>query len=217
VAPAEFISIAEETGIIGALGRYVLQSALADLADWRREGLIDAGAFVSVNLSAGQLEDRGLRAEVAAALHTAGLPPSALKLEITEATLMREVERPGRVFDELAAAGIGLRLDDLGTGFSSLATLHRLPVEALKVDASFVAAISGATDTDDLLLRSTVGLAHGLELPAIAEGLESTAQLMRLRSLGCEYGQGHRFAPALAAADVRGLLAGWAPSQIAAA
>ena len=213
VAPGEFIAIAEETGMIGALGQQVLRSALATLAEWRHDGLIGDEVCMSVNLSGRQLDDPGLPEQVRSAVESAALPPGALKLEITESTLMHEVERTQYVFSEVCGSGVGLHLDDFGTGYSSLTALHRFPVDALKIDRSFVASISQAPDDNDVIVRCTVALAHSLGLPVIAEGIESPAQLRRLRTLGCEFGQGHLFSRALSARDTRSLLASWSPGD----
>ncbi|MFZ0041673.1 MAG: EAL domain-containing protein [Solirubrobacteraceae bacterium] len=214
VAPSEFIMIAEETGVIGALGQHVLRTALETLAGWRREGLISDEVCVSVNLSGRQLDDPSLAEQVRTAINDAALPPNALKLEITESTLMQEVERTQHVFSEVCSSGVGLHLDDFGTGYSSLTALHRFPVDALKIDRSFVATISDEDDSNDVIVRSTVALAHSLGLPVIAEGIEGPDQLRRLRSLGCEFGQGYLFSPALSAADTRSLLESWVPADI---
>jgi diguanylate cyclase (GGDEF)-like protein/PAS domain S-box-containing protein len=216
VPPSEFISIAEETGIIGPLGQQVLGVALATLAEWRRTGLIAEDVCMSVNLSGRQLDDPGLPQHVVAALERAHVPPAALKLEITESTLIGELERTEHVFAEVCASGVGLHLDDFGTGYSSLSALHRFPVEALKIDRSFVAALASDDETNEVIIRSTVAMAHSLGLPVIAEGIETPAQLRRLRSLGCEFGQGHLFSPALSATDTGALLAGWRAADIVA-
>ena len=214
VAPSEFITIAEETGVIGALGRQVMSRALETLAGWRQDGLVADDVCMSVNLSGRQLEDPAWAEQVRAAIDSAALPPGALRLEITESTLMGEVQRAQHVFSQVTDAGVGLHLDDFGTGYSSLAALHRYPVDALKIDRSFVATISEPQDGSDVIVRSTVALAHGLGLPVIAEGIESPEQLRRLRSLGCELGQGYLFSPALDAPAARALLEGWSPGEI---
>jgi diguanylate cyclase (GGDEF)-like protein/PAS domain S-box-containing protein len=217
VSPAEFIAIAEETGVIGALGQQVLRRALETLAGWRAEGLISDEVCMSVNLSGRQLDDPGLAEQVRAAINSAALPPNALKLEITESTLMQEIERTAHVFSEVCGSGVGLHLDDFGTGYSSLTALHRFPVDALKIDRSFVSTIScDGEESNDVIVRSTVALAHSLGLPVIAEGIEAPDQLRRLRSLGCEFGQGYLFSKALSAADTRVLLESWSPSDIVA-
>jgi diguanylate cyclase (GGDEF)-like protein/PAS domain S-box-containing protein len=213
VAPAEFITIAEETGVIGALGEQVMRRALATLAGWREDGLIADDVCMSVNLSGGQLDDPGWAERVRAAINEVALPPHALKLEITESTLMQELERTQHIFAQVTEAGVGLHLDDFGTGYSSLTALHRFPVDALKIDRSFVAAIDTLEQSGDVIVRSTVALAHSLGLPVIAEGIESAEQLRHLRSLGCEFGQGYLFSPALDAEGTRALLAEWSPRK----
>jgi diguanylate cyclase (GGDEF)-like protein/PAS domain S-box-containing protein len=217
VAPSEFITIAEETGVIGALGQQVLRRALQTLAGWRADGLVSDDVCMSVNLSGRQLDDPGLAEQVRAAIDSVKLPPQALKLEITESTLMQEIERTQHVFSEVCGSGVGLHLDDFGTGYSSLTALHQFPVDALKIDRSFVSTISAdGEESSDVIVRSTVALAHSLGLPVIAEGIEAPDQLRRLRSLGCEFGQGYLFSQALSAANVRSLLESWSPSDIVA-
>ncbi|HWE33904.1 MAG TPA: EAL domain-containing protein [Solirubrobacteraceae bacterium] len=216
VPPREFIPIAEETGVIGALGLHVLRTALDTLAAWRREGLVDDDVQMSVNVSGRQLDDPGLPRNVRAAIAAAGLPDSALRLEITESTLMQEPERMRGIVSEVCGTGVGLHLDDFGTGYSSLAALHQFPVDALKIDRSFVASIDSEDSGSDVIVRSTIALAHSLGLRVIAEGIERQGQLQRLRTLGCEYGQGFLFSEPLGAEDTVDLLACWRPARVAA-
>jgi EAL domain-containing protein (putative c-di-GMP-specific phosphodiesterase class I) len=215
VAPLDFIPIAEETGMIGQLGLHVLHTALASLSSWRRAGLIGEDVRVSVNVSARQLEDPSLPANVRAAIAAAGLEGDDLRLEITESTLMHEPERMKNIVSEVCATGTGLHLDDFGTGYSSLAALHQFPVDALKIDRSFVASI-GDEGGSDAIVRSIVALAHSLGLHVIAEGIENPTQLHRLRTLGCEYGQGFFFSRPLAATETRALLVEWSAGSVAA-
>jgi diguanylate cyclase (GGDEF)-like protein/PAS domain S-box-containing protein len=214
VTPPEFILIAEETGMIGALGMHVLRAALADLASWRRQRLIDDDVCVSVNISSRQFEAPDLFGDIRAAIAAAGLPADALRLEITESTLMQDPGRTAAIVSQICATGVGLHLDDFGTGYSSLATLNQFPFDALKIDRSFVGSITpGDGDgAGDVLVRSTVALAHSLGLSVIAEGIEEPEQVRRLRALGCEYGQGFLFSPAVSADGIRGLLAEWSPA-----
>ena len=214
VEPSEFIPIAEDTGIIAALGQQVLRGALRALARWRADGLIAADVCMSVNLSGRQLDDPGLAGQVRAAIEQADLPPQALKLEITESTLVAEMERTQHVFAEVCASGVGLHLDDFGTGYSSLSALHRFPVDALKIDRSFVAELGGRGSGNEVIIRSTAAMAHSLGLPVIAEGIESVEQLRRVGELGCDFGQGHLFSRAVSAADMRTLLARWRPQDV---
>jgi diguanylate cyclase (GGDEF)-like protein/PAS domain S-box-containing protein len=215
VAPLDFIPIAEETGVIGPLGLHVLRQALDSLARWRAAGLVSEDVRMSVNVSARQLEDPGLPASVRAAIAAAGVEGDALRLEITESTLMEEPERMQQIVSEVCATGAGLHLDDFGTGYSSLAALHRFPVDALKIDRSFVASING-TSGSEVIVRSTIALAHSLGLQVIAEGIEDATQLQRLRTLGCEYGQGFLFSTPLSAGDTERMLLGWRPERAAA-
>ena len=127
---------------------------------------------------------------------------------------MQEVQRAEHVFSQVTDSGVGLHLDDFGTGYSSLAALHRLPVDALKIDRSFVASMDESETSGDVLVRSTVALAHSLGLPVIAEGIESCDQLRHLSALGCEFGQGYLFSPALNAQRMRELLESWSPQEV---
>lgn len=209
VAPIEFIAIAEETGIISALGLYVLHTAFETIADWRRSTVIAEDVCVSVNVSGRQLEDPRLPDSIQAAIQRAALPPESIWLEITESTLMQEPDRMQSIISEVCSTGAGLHLDDFGTGYSSLAALHRFPVQALKIDPSFVAALTNVNDGSEAIVRSMVALAHSLGLHVIAEGIETPAQLRRLRRLGCDYGQGFLFSQALTAEAIPSLFADW--------
>jgi diguanylate cyclase (GGDEF)-like protein/PAS domain S-box-containing protein len=214
VEPMEFIAIAEETGMIGALGAQVTCAALETLARWRQDGLVPEDVCMSVNLSGRQLDDPQLADHVSWALSAADLPPRALKLEITESTLIDKVERTQQLFSEVCETGVGLHLDDFGTGYSSLSALHNLPVETLKLDRSFVTTISDHGDGDDTIVCSAVALAHSLGLTVIAEGIERPDQLERLCELGCEYGQGYLFSPAVSAEDMGAWLKRWNPANV---
>ncbi len=201
VTPTEFIPVAEETGLISQLGRHVLVTAVADLARWRQDGLVGDDVSMSVNVSGRQLDDPGFPDEVLAALSSARLPGHALHLEITEGTLMREPERMARIASEVCSTGVGLDLDDFGTGYSSLASLHRFPVSVLKIDRTFVEAMM---TEEDVIVRSTIAMAHALGLRVTAEGIEHPEQVRQLQALGCEHGQGYLFsrpAPVEAAAE----------------
>jgi diguanylate cyclase (GGDEF)-like protein/PAS domain S-box-containing protein len=210
IPPSEFIPIAEESGLIGALGRHVLQTALAALGSWRADGLVGPEACVSVNLSRRQLDDPTLPEQILAALAEAGIPPRLLILEITESTLMHEPERISRIVSEVCGQGVGLHLDDFGTGYSSLSALIQFPVQALKIDRTFVNPSAGEDGTNEAIVRSTITLAHSLNLEVIAEGVETQAQLDHLASLGCECVQGYLLSRPLSEADARELLAEWA-------
>ncbi len=196
VPPAEFITLAEETGLITTLGRQVLRTALGALGLWRRAGLVPDEVSMSVNVSGRQLESPDFPGHLFDAISDAGLPATAVRLEITESTFMRDPERTSRLVSELSAKGLGFELDDFGTGYSSLAMLRQFPLKALKIDQSFVNSIE-EDDDSGVIVRSILAIAHNLRLEVIAEGIERKEQFDVLRSLGCEYGQGYLFSPPL--------------------
>jgi EAL domain-containing protein (putative c-di-GMP-specific phosphodiesterase class I) len=209
LTPSEFIPIAEECGLIGALGHHVLLTALSSLAKWRRSGLVDDETCVSVNISPRQLDDPTLPDQILAALAQTGVPPQALMLEITESTLMHEPERISRIVHEVCAEGVGLHLDDFGTGYSSLTALLQFPVQALKIDRSFINHSGDDDGMNDAIVRSTIALAHSLDLEVIAEGVETQTQLETLKQLGCECGQGYLLSRPQTAVETEALLRGW--------
>jgi EAL domain-containing protein (putative c-di-GMP-specific phosphodiesterase class I) len=212
VEPRDFIPIAEDAGVISALGMHVLRDALAQLARWRECGLIGEEVGVSVNLSPRQLEDPALATGIRDALERHGLPGSALALEMTETTLMGEPRRIRSVLAEIVEAGVSLHLDDFGTGYSSLSLLHTFPLRAVKVDRGFVGSL-GRDDGADAIVRATVAMSHSLGMRVIAEGIEQPEQLDRVRELGCEHGQGFLFAEPLPPAGVAALLGDRSPSS----
>jgi EAL domain-containing protein (putative c-di-GMP-specific phosphodiesterase class I) len=214
VSPLDFIPIAEDTGLIGALGLQVLNNALSALADWRRSDLVDDDVRISVNVSPRQLDDPAFAGSVRNALAAADLPGHALRLEITEGTLALAPDRIQPILAEVCASGVSLHLDDFGTGYSSLAALRQFPVVALKIDRSFVATMVDGDHEGDAIVRSTVALAHNLGLDVIAEGIEDPQQVKRLRALNCEYGQGHLFSKPLWAHEIESLLADWPHTHV---
>ena len=188
VAPLRFIPIAEETGFIVPLGRWVLAEACEQLAAW------DTSAFeslsLSVNLSRRQLISPNLSDEVRAALALSGIQPSQLILEITESVLMEDPERATRALSELREMGIRIAVDDFGTGYSSLSHLQHFPVDILKIDKSFIDPLVELDSGSTALITAIIGLARSLGLDVIAEGIEHDSQLRRLVDLGCNQGQG---------------------------
>ncbi|HVG46459.1 MAG TPA: EAL domain-containing protein [Longimicrobium sp.] len=202
VAPAEFIAMAEETGAIVQLGEWVVREACRQLAAWRAE--LGVAIAVSVNLSARQIAQPGLVEVVRAALEAAGLAPADLKLEITESALL-ETAAAESVLAELRALGVEMQLDDFGTGYSSLSALHRLPMQALKVDRTFVSRMEAGSASSQLV-RTIALMARGMELTVIAEGVETAAQLAEVREIGCDYAQGYLISRPLPADALRELL-----------
>jgi len=195
IPPRDFLGAAEESGLIVPLGEWVLREACAQGAAWRRTS---PHVGVSVNLSARQLSAPGFTGLVAAILAEAGLPPGALTIEVNERVL---VEGNGQVVDRLAdlrRQGIRIAIDNFGTGYAALAYLRQLPVDAIKIDPSFVAGL-GHDDTLTLLTRTVVQLGRDLGLQVIAEGVEQPRQLSALREMGCGYGQGFGMAGPMAA------------------
>ncbi len=188
--PAQFVPLAEETGLIVPVGGWVLDEACRQAAGWPGDGQAPA---VSVNLSARQLNRADLVDAVDRALSKNGLDPDRLWLEITESVLMDDADTAVAALGRLRSLGVHLCVDDFGTGYSSLAYLRRFPVDALKVDRSFVAGL-GANPEDSAIVEAVVSMAHSLRLSVVAEGVETDEQLARLRDLGCELAQGFYFA-----------------------
>jgi diguanylate cyclase (GGDEF)-like protein/PAS domain S-box-containing protein len=188
VSPADFIPIAEETGLIVPIGQWVLETACRQTALWR------AGEWpemrVAVNLSAAQFRQPGLITLTRQAMQAAGLPPQALELEVTESILMSDAEATAATLNELSAMGVTLAIDDFGTGYSSLAYLKRFPVDTLKVDRSFVHNI-GTDEEGAAICSAIIGLAHSLHLEVVAEGVETQEQYDWLARAGCHYVQGY--------------------------
>jgi len=188
--PAEFIPVAEETGLIVPLGEWVLHTACAQAAAWREAGA--ALPTIAVNLSARQFRQEGLTESVAAALDAAGLPPEALRLEITESCAMQDADASRAALEELQGLGVQLAVDDFGTGYSSLAHLRRLPFDALKVDRSFVHDLPADRDAA-AITEAIVALGHTLGMRVVAEGVETPDQIACLRALGSDEMQGYAF------------------------
>ena len=192
VPPAEFIPLAEQTGLIAGIGEWVLDVALAQAEQWRTARYDGSSLAIWVNLSARQLGDPGLVTVVDELLRARGIEPSQLGLEITETALLEDAEGAVIALSSLRELGVRLAIDDFGTGFSSLSYLKRLPVDAVKVDRSFVDGL--AVDGDDsAIVAAVAGMARALRLTTIAEGVENLDQLRALRRLGCDLAQGFFF------------------------
>jgi diguanylate cyclase (GGDEF)-like protein/PAS domain S-box-containing protein len=188
IPPSEFIPLAEASGLIVELGTWVLERACADVAPLRSPS--GEPLRVSVNVSAVQLRASGFTAQVAEALVRTGLAPERLTLELTESVVVEDVAAVSELFGALRTLGVRISVDDFGTGFSSLASLAGLPVDALKLDRSFIAAMD-AGGSHEALVAGVISLADRLGLPIVAEGIETAAQLDALRRLGCGFGQGY--------------------------
>jgi diguanylate cyclase (GGDEF)-like protein len=187
IAPTEFIPLAEETGLIVDIGRWVLAEAAAQCRQWRAEGF---GAIdVSVNVSGRQLAEPDFAKDVERVLKATGLPPSALTMEVTESVLVTDGSTAHAVMNDLQALGIRIAIDDFGIGYSSLSYLAKLPVHSLKVDRSFIAGL-GSPGQDASIVTAMVELAHKLGLAVVAEGVETEAELAELRRAHCDEAQG---------------------------
>jgi EAL domain-containing protein (putative c-di-GMP-specific phosphodiesterase class I) len=203
VPPAEFIAIAEETGLIGELGDFVLRTACSDFAHWRATLGARAPRRIAVNLSRRQLDDDGFVDGVRDLLAQLGLPPPMLQLEITESLAAQGAEA---VLRALKALGVQLSLDDFGTGYSSLACLHQLPVDRVKIDRSFVAHAE-TVEYHRVLIEATTRVARTLGMHTVAEGIETRGQARLMAALGCDGGQGWLFGRPLPAGELLAAMA----------
>jgi diguanylate cyclase (GGDEF)-like protein/PAS domain S-box-containing protein len=199
ISPLAFIPIAEETGMIIPIGMAVLRAACHQGAAWRRQ-LPDRPLSISVNLSPRQLNHPHLVGEIAAILDSSGFPPQHLKLEITESSIIDDPEEAIALIQQIKAMQIQLSLDDFGTGYSSLSHLHRLPLDYLKIDRSFISDLE-SNPTNRSFVETIIQLARQLNLKIICEGIESAAQAAILTTIGCDYGQGFLYARPLPAAE----------------
>ncbi|MDT7707561.1 MAG: hypothetical protein QOG20_3168 [Pseudonocardiales bacterium] len=206
--PDQFIGLAEETGAIVALGRWVLSTACWQARRWRDQ-FGDVAPFVSVNLAPRQLQEDMLLSDVSAILDQTGLETDQLQFELTEIAVMRDEVGALRTLSTLDKMGVRIAIDDFGTGYSNLSYLRQLPVHVLKLDRSFVEGLTGsdgADPHDELIVSTLITLAHALELTVTAEGIETHAQLERLRSMGCDAGQGWFLARPCTPEDITALL-----------
>jgi diguanylate cyclase (GGDEF)-like protein/PAS domain S-box-containing protein len=205
VMPSDFITIAEETGLIVPLGQWVLGEACRQMREWQKFFQVDEAVTISVNLSSRQFSQSDLIEQVASALRDTELPAHSLKLEITESMVMENIDTAIDMLAQLRGLGIGLSIDDFGTGYSSLSYLHRFPIDTLKIDRSFVAQMTDNSENAEIV-RTIVTLARSLSMDVIAEGVESYEQLRQLGNLGCDYGQGYLFSKPVAVSQAIELL-----------
>jgi len=200
VAPDEFLGLADEMGLLLEIGAHMLDTSARQLATWRRSDRAAGELTCSVNLSTVEIDRPNLVSDVDRLIKETGLPSGALKLEITESDIMRDPERAAQILLALRRVGAGLALDDFGTGFSSLSYLTRLPFDTLKIDRYFVRTMS-SNEGSAKIVRSVVNLGRDLDLEVVAEGVENAAMAQQLQRLGCDYGQGYGYAPALSAQE----------------
>jgi EAL domain-containing protein (putative c-di-GMP-specific phosphodiesterase class I) len=203
VSPAEFIPLAEDTGLIVPIGEWVLREACLQSKRWQQLGY--PPIQMAVNICARQFHDQDLAQTVIDVLHETKLAPQHLELELTESSIMHHGELVGNVLNRLKGMGVDIAIDDFGTGFSSLASLKRLPIDALKIDKSFV--MDATTDPDDAaLVMAIITLAHNLRLKVIAEGVETEEQLRFLQLLRCDEIQGYLFSKPIPADSLVALM-----------
>lgn len=205
VPPHEFIPLAEQTGLIVPIGRWVLEEACRQVRLWQKQRESDPALTLSVNISAFQFQQPNLVKEVSRTLKQTGLAPDSLKLEITESVMMHDASAI-TALRELKAMGIGLAMDDFGTGYSSLSYLKRFPVDIIKIDRSYVGGL-GSDAGDTAIVHATIAFARSLNLNVTAEGIENAEQLALLRDLGCQLGQGYHFTKPLPGEEAGELLA----------
>ena len=211
ILPREFIPIAEQTGQIVDIGERVLRAATEEASGWQHLG--DGPLYVSINVSPVQLGDRGVVDRIATALDRSGLPAQALVLELTESTLMDNVEQSAALLADLRALGVTIAIDDFGTGYSSLAYLRQFPVDLLKIDRSFVSELDLDRESQTLT-RDIISLARTLNVLSVAEGSETAEQLALLRAMGCQFGQGLHLGRPMSATAFTRLLAEQPPVAV---
>ena len=210
ILPTEFIAVAEETGMIVPIGRWILEEACRQTKIWQDQFPRANGLSISVNLSAKQLMHPALRSQVEDILRSTGLDPAFLKLEVTESTVIERSETALTVLSQLKALGLSFSTDDFGTGYSSLSYLHRFPFGRLKIDRSFVDKMEHDPKSE-AIVRTILLLGQNLNMEVVAEGIETDRQLELLRMLGCRYGQGFLFSKPVDAATAEELLSDDAP------
>ncbi|MBI2289329.1 MAG: EAL domain-containing protein [Betaproteobacteria bacterium] len=205
VSPAQFIPLAEETGLIGPIGDWVLRTACAEARRWTAQGTSEIS--VAVNLSARQFAREDLAQSITSVLLESGLEPRFLEIEITESTVMHNAKRAAHVLQQLKEMGIRVAIDDFGTGYSSLGYLKRFPIDSVKIDRSFILDIP--LDNDDVAItRAVIAMAHSLRLKVVAEGVETEEQYQFLRNHDCDEMQGYFFSEPIDAAALVGLISG---------
>lgn len=205
VAPDQFIPLAEETGLILPIGRYVLKEACRQLGIWQERYPSDPPLVMSVNLSVRQFQQGGLVEDVRAVLRETGIPPETLQLEITESVMMQDDDQSLEMMQALKAAGAKLAVDDFGTGYSSLSYVKRFPIDILKIDRMFVKGLESAPE-NTAIVRAVIAFGKALSLQVTGEGVETSEQAAHLLALGCDRGQGYFYSPPVSAGVIEALL-----------
>jgi diguanylate cyclase (GGDEF)-like protein/PAS domain S-box-containing protein len=205
IPPAQFIPVAEETGLIIPIGEWVLRQACAQIRKWQELCSRPVPLTISVNLSGGQFAQPDLIEKIERVLEETNLDPHSLRLEITESVVVENVDAASEMLRRLRLLGVGLSIDDFGTGYSSLSSLHRFPISTLKIDSSFVSRMNG-NDENTEIVRTIMSLAANLGMDVTAEGVETLEQVTKLRTFGCEKGQGFFFSRPLVVEDAENLL-----------
>jgi EAL domain-containing protein (putative c-di-GMP-specific phosphodiesterase class I) len=198
ISPSEFIPVAEESGLIVQLGRWALETATRTLADWDRQAGTTLPLNISVNMSPIQISRDDVASAVSGALAGAGISGKRLTIELTEGAIIHDPDRVAKALSALKMFDVRIAMDDFGTGFTSLASLQKLPIDVLKIDQSFVSAMLADGDST-AIVRAILSLARALGMETTAEGIDSEDLAELLAELGCTYGQGYHFSPALPA------------------
>jgi EAL domain-containing protein (putative c-di-GMP-specific phosphodiesterase class I) len=207
IGPIEFIGVVEETGLIRELGWWNLSEACRQISEWRAASKANRDLIISVNLSAKQFLQPNLVADISSLLSEISLPPEALKLEITESTVMKDPSAAVEMLQQIKSLGVRLAIDDFGTGYSSLSYLHRFPLDTLKIDRSFISSMDDDGDGMEIA-RTILPMAKNLRLDVVAEGVETLEQFELLKKFNCAYGQGYYFSRPLSAEGITTLLKG---------
>jgi len=205
INPGQFIPVAEELGLIFPMGEWILRKACAQTSKWQEQYPMDTPLTISVNLSGKQFTQPDLIEKIEKILAETNLSPTSLKLEITESAMVENEEAASEMLRRLRMLGVGLSIDDFGTGYSSLSSLHRFPISTLKIDASFVRRMSGQNENTEIV-RTIMSLADNLGMDVTAEGVETLEQVTKLRTFGCEKGQGFFFSRPVSATNAEALL-----------
>lgn len=205
IYPSQFIQIAEQNGLIMPIGDWVIQAVCEQLSTWQNNPFMQS-LSVSVNVSAKQLQNYDLVEKIRLVIQKNGIDPALLKLEITESMALHDVEHTINTLLQLKALGVGLSMDDFGTGHSSLGQLKRLPLDQLKIDQSFVRDLA-IDNNDKSIVQTILAMAQSMSLEVIAEGVETEAQLAILQTLGCRFYQGYLFGKPISLAAFEQLLA----------